>query len=286
MFGTLVICLPSAHTGGEVHLLHGGKEVALSTAPDSFSGLSALAWYSDVQHETKPVASGYRLVLTYNLVQDGRQPMQSAAALNAAFITPAVQSAAAHVAASLSTTKSTWTREPGVWRRTHRNCYPCGSLARFMASPTQQTENFRYTNNIRIHLEKMVSPRTDFEIHTDRKKSPLTLVIRKTNNAHKRATEDWKKTVQELEAQLYKLRTSYMRDVLGGDVKDVAGFREKLGGILDAKRGAREAAKVRLRKARAMGAASASAQNIVPPAAGAGVKRKAEVVDLTDGDSP
>ncbi|KAF2726707.1 hypothetical protein EJ04DRAFT_392505, partial [Polyplosphaeria fusca] len=68
MFGTLVVCLPSEHSGGEVRLVQGNKEEVLRTAPFSQHGLSCLAWYSDVQHEIDPILSGYRLVLTYNLV--------------------------------------------------------------------------------------------------------------------------------------------------------------------------------------------------------------------------
>lgn len=82
MFGTLVICLPSEHTGGEVHLVHGGKTRILETAERSQYDLSTLAWYSDVQHEIKPVASGYRLVLTYNLLQDQTMPRQTASMLD------------------------------------------------------------------------------------------------------------------------------------------------------------------------------------------------------------
>ena len=79
MFGTLVVCLPSEHTGGEVHLKHNQDQRLLSTAEFSAHDLSALAWYYDVQHEIKPVLSVYRLVLTYNLVQDQAAPKQTAA---------------------------------------------------------------------------------------------------------------------------------------------------------------------------------------------------------------
>jgi hypothetical protein len=82
MFGTLVICLPSEHSGGEVHLVHGGKTTILQAAKHSQYDLSVLAWYSDVQHEVKPVTSGYRLVLTYNLLQDQRIPRQTASMLD------------------------------------------------------------------------------------------------------------------------------------------------------------------------------------------------------------
>ena len=82
MFETLVVCLPSLHAGGEVLLTHSKKQHKIETADDSEFGLSALAWYSDVQHEIRPITSGYRLVLTYNLVQDETLPKQTAAALD------------------------------------------------------------------------------------------------------------------------------------------------------------------------------------------------------------
>ncbi|SPO07753.1 uncharacterized protein DNG_10448 [Cephalotrichum gorgonifer] len=71
MVGTLVICLPSQHTGGDVHVSFRGKKHILSTASTSAFDMSALAWYSDVTHEVKPLTSGYRLAITYNLVQSG-----------------------------------------------------------------------------------------------------------------------------------------------------------------------------------------------------------------------
>lgn len=86
MFGTLVICLPSEHEGGQVHLTHGTREMLFDTAESSRFEFSYLAWfvpvlhpfgliladfsryrYSDVTHEVKPVTKGYRFVLTYNL---------------------------------------------------------------------------------------------------------------------------------------------------------------------------------------------------------------------------
>ena len=83
MFGTLVICLPSKHTGGEVHLSHGKEKRLLETAPNSSFDISSLAWYSDVEHEVRQVKSGHRLVLTYNLVQDQSLPRQAASLLDA-----------------------------------------------------------------------------------------------------------------------------------------------------------------------------------------------------------
>ncbi|KAF2231683.1 hypothetical protein EV356DRAFT_569412 [Viridothelium virens] len=70
MFGTLVISLPSKHEGGELCLTHGKQVKTFKTADKSDFDLSILAWYADVIHEVKPVTSGYRLVLTYNLVKE------------------------------------------------------------------------------------------------------------------------------------------------------------------------------------------------------------------------
>lgn len=69
MIGSLVVCLPSRHEGGAVHLSHAGQTRVFATAPSSAFDLTAMAWYSDVTHEVKEVTSGHRLALTYNIVQ-------------------------------------------------------------------------------------------------------------------------------------------------------------------------------------------------------------------------
>jgi len=68
MFGTLVVSLPSKHEGGDVVASHKGKSRTFSSSPGSDFGFSYAAWYSDITHEVKPVTSGYRIVLTYNLI--------------------------------------------------------------------------------------------------------------------------------------------------------------------------------------------------------------------------
>jgi hypothetical protein len=81
MFGTLVICLPSYHEGGDVCLSHAGRKMVLQTSPSSRFDISVLAWYGDVPHEVKPLTTGYRLVLTYNLVHGISQMKPSAGRL-------------------------------------------------------------------------------------------------------------------------------------------------------------------------------------------------------------
>jgi hypothetical protein len=79
MFGTLVICLPSQHEGGQVELKHGDETKTFDTAPTSSFDFSWLAWYADVTHEVKPVTAGFRFVLTYNLIHVGPGSRQLAA---------------------------------------------------------------------------------------------------------------------------------------------------------------------------------------------------------------
>lgn len=66
--GTLVIALPSEHEGGEAVVRLGKQKSTLSiTEPREFS-YSYMAWYADADYSVEPVSSGYRLVLTYDLI--------------------------------------------------------------------------------------------------------------------------------------------------------------------------------------------------------------------------
>ncbi len=54
MVGTLVVCLPSEHDGGEVHLSFKEKSRTYATGgPGSKFDMTALAWFGDVSHEVK-----------------------------------------------------------------------------------------------------------------------------------------------------------------------------------------------------------------------------------------
>ena len=83
MIATLVLSLPSKHSGGVVQVSHGGETKELDTASNSEFNLTALAWYADVKHGVSPIRSGYRLVLTYNLIMEHSDiPGQSAERLD------------------------------------------------------------------------------------------------------------------------------------------------------------------------------------------------------------
>ncbi len=68
MVATLVIALPSPHTGGELIVTHEGRRHEI-TFPGAAAGheLSYAAFYADCEHEVRPVKNGYRLCLVYNL---------------------------------------------------------------------------------------------------------------------------------------------------------------------------------------------------------------------------
>ena len=68
MVATLVVGLPSKFEGGELLVRHEGKEQKIDFAgPESLFKIHYAAFYADCEHEVRPVKSGYRLCLVYNL---------------------------------------------------------------------------------------------------------------------------------------------------------------------------------------------------------------------------
>ena len=69
MFATLVVVLPAQHTGGELVIRHDGREISLPLTNDGFSEVSYAAFFADCEHEVKPVTSGNRVCLVFNLLR-------------------------------------------------------------------------------------------------------------------------------------------------------------------------------------------------------------------------
>lgn len=95
MVATLVVSLPSVHTGGELVVDDGGRERVYHAAPDE---LTLVAFYADRRHEVRRVRSGHRVTLTFNLLlttppkAEEREPVSRAAALLAEHFTSAADS--------------------------------------------------------------------------------------------------------------------------------------------------------------------------------------------------
>lgn len=70
MFGTLIIGLPSKHSGGELLVRFDGEEKSVNFAEAANNHkIPYVAFYADCEHEIKPLIEGYRVCLVYNLVQ-------------------------------------------------------------------------------------------------------------------------------------------------------------------------------------------------------------------------
>src|SRR5215470_19436777 len=94
MVGTLVLSLPSAHTGGELVIDHAGESTAYRASKEE---LTFVAFYADCRHQVTPVRSGYRVTLTFNLLVGAEAPASEAApatelahCLTGHFTTPAI----------------------------------------------------------------------------------------------------------------------------------------------------------------------------------------------------
>eukprot|EP00899_Mesostigma_viride_P008221 jgi/Mesvir1/173/Mv13530-RA.1 len=71
MFATLVVALPSAHTGGTLRVTHGGEEVVFRSDDKKLCAKKNVvqwaAFYTDAHHEVELVKSGTRCTLLYHL---------------------------------------------------------------------------------------------------------------------------------------------------------------------------------------------------------------------------
>ena len=90
MFATLVVCLPSRHEGGSLIVRHDGQTATIDFAKKGgeFETQYA-AFYADCEHEIRPVSSGYRICLVYNLATAGKK--QPSAPQNSAAVTAAAK---------------------------------------------------------------------------------------------------------------------------------------------------------------------------------------------------
>ncbi|MDJ0869051.1 MAG: 2OG-Fe(II) oxygenase [Myxococcota bacterium] len=72
MVGSLVVILPSHYDGGALVVEHRGQKKTYRRASGD-AELSLIAFYSDCRHEVRPVRSGYRIALSYDLrLKDAR----------------------------------------------------------------------------------------------------------------------------------------------------------------------------------------------------------------------
>jgi len=68
MFGTLCVQLPSVYQGGALSITHAGETARIDQSGAESVCLQYTAFYADCLHHVEPLTSGFRVVLTYNLV--------------------------------------------------------------------------------------------------------------------------------------------------------------------------------------------------------------------------
>jgi 2OG-Fe(II) oxygenase superfamily len=83
MVGSLVVTLPSSFTGGDL-VVHSGT--GTKRFRSSKTALSLVAFYADCRHEIQRVRSGYRMLLTYNLLLRGEPTTAVSADVDAATV--------------------------------------------------------------------------------------------------------------------------------------------------------------------------------------------------------
>jgi hypothetical protein len=194
----------------------------------------------------------------------------------ASYISTLLKESAKHLATSRP-------REPHNWSRTNVrhgscNCEACRDVQRFLIHPQQSEGHFSYAEKIRKHLEYSFNYRQDFIFTTVKYKSPYTLVIRKTKNEYARLLQRWEADVADMRKQLANMRDEFMFNLLEGDIIEIAGLERAL--VTTGTPG-----DVRV-SAQPLQATSSSAQNSMAldrPVAG--MKRKADVIDLTEDGS-
>ena len=67
MFGTMIVTLPSKYKGGEL-VVNFEEESTVITFENTDNRINVAAFYADCEHELKPITSGNRVCLIYNLV--------------------------------------------------------------------------------------------------------------------------------------------------------------------------------------------------------------------------
>jgi hypothetical protein len=68
--GSLVVCLPSQFTGGELVIRHDGCETPVDFTSAKSGKIAWVFLYSDCEHEVLPVISGTRITVAYDVILD------------------------------------------------------------------------------------------------------------------------------------------------------------------------------------------------------------------------
>lgn len=183
------------------------------------------------------------------------------------FIGSALRTSAYSLAEARPTEPKDWRRMSG--KSNNCNCAPCLSLDQFLADPHRAVGRFSYAERTRKHLQYNLNF-TDFKFVTERSRTPYTLVVHKTNNEFSRLITKWKKGATEMGLRVRQLNTGFLKSLLGEELAALTEVIREDGN-----------SKSQASQSRSLQPKPASTQNSRATDPIAGIKRKAEVIDLT-----
>jgi hypothetical protein len=188
------------------------------------------------------------------------------------FIIQMLHTAAEYFARTRPKEPRSWAQDKSKdYKHERCSCGPCNALRLFLYSPKEQVGRFSYAQRVRSHLEYQLD-RQDFKFDTDKSRSPHTLVVTKTRNKYHRDLDEWFKTIDGIRKEFEDFNV--LLEPLGINATQTAD--------LDAQLVTRGLLKGAMQRARPLQPASASSKKATAPKKAAGVKRKSDVVDLTE----
>ena len=177
MVGSLVVTLPSTHTGGALVVEHGSQVATYRPK----TALTFVAFYSDCRHQVRPMSSGYRVSLTFNLLLQGAR---AATGLDAI---------ALHCAARLDARLARPQRTDGDWSirlPAGCTCELCGKLRIFLGDATRRSLEWPLRKDRRQHVHSRINnAELPVRHQTRRTGSPYTLILTKTDDLFDRERE-------------------------------------------------------------------------------------------------
>jgi hypothetical protein len=194
MFGTLVVVLPEAHSGGDLIVRHETREVAVSLSSSDISQLRFAAFYADCEHEVNRITEGSRVAVAQSF--DPGRVIVSALSLMRARHRKATsfdddfQHLWRLAAGILLARRPHPPQAPKDWHqagRIHCTCGDCRALEAFMRDRAERTQRFPLRKDRRRHLHEQIQ-RHDLDMthETERRGSPQTLVCTKTRRTYDR----------------------------------------------------------------------------------------------------
>jgi hypothetical protein len=216
MQASLVIILPCQHTGGELLVEKKGETKSFGLDYGHHPGRAlAILFYADCHHQVKPVKTGNRLALTYNITV--RQKPRPQIAQTNSLTQPIMSYFSGQVSEKFRevhgktllvvlldhqyTQKSlNWSSLKGRDRKTVEECRDCQVLNDFLRDAGVTTVTLPLAKGRRQHLHQEIESLAIPVSHqTTRQGSPFKLVLKKLPSLHTQRLQEKRSILQALD---------------------------------------------------------------------------------------